>query len=67
MCRPVYCVIRHNPLEVDEAQWVPKKELPGLDMPDGARYILGKIFPELKIIGKHAEQDEEQALTGQTG
>lgn len=47
LCRPLYCVINHNPQEVAEAQWVPRSELSKLEMPDGARYILGKIFPEL--------------------
>jgi 8-oxo-dGTP diphosphatase len=46
-CRPLYCDITHNPLEVAEARWVPRDELAGYDMPDGTRFILGKIFPEL--------------------
>ncbi|BDV44688.1 DNA mismatch repair protein MutT [Geotalea uraniireducens] len=46
-CRPLYCDIRHNPDEVHEARWVPRSELPGYDMPEGTRFILGKVFPEL--------------------
>lgn len=46
-CRPLYCDITHNPQEVAEARWVPRGELARYDMPDGTRFILGKIFPEL--------------------
>lgn len=46
-CRPLYCDITHNPDEVEEARWVPRGELANYDMPDGTRFILGKIFPEL--------------------
>lgn len=46
LCRPMACIIRHNPFEVDEAQWVSKEELGNYPMPEGAKYILGKIFPE---------------------
>jgi hypothetical protein len=31
---------------VAEARWVPRAELAAVPMPDGARYILGRIFPE---------------------
>ncbi len=44
-CRPLSCVINHNPGEVAEALWVPRDELPDYPMPDGTRFILGKIFP----------------------
>jgi 8-oxo-dGTP diphosphatase len=47
LCHPLYCSINHNPQEVAEARWVPRQELARLQMPDGAKYILGKIFPEL--------------------
>lgn len=46
-CRPMYCDIAHNELEVAEALWVPRNELAGYPMPDGTRYILGRVFPEL--------------------
>ncbi|GAB7024943.1 NUDIX domain-containing protein [Geotalea toluenoxydans] len=46
-CRPLYCDITHNPEEVAEASWVPRGELAVYNMPDGTRFILGKIFPEL--------------------
>lgn len=44
-CRPLYCAINHNPDEVAEARWVPRDELADYPMPDGTRFILGKIFP----------------------
>jgi 8-oxo-dGTP diphosphatase len=47
-CRPLYCDIRHNHDEVAEARWVERKELGSYNMPDGTRFILGKIFPELR-------------------
>lgn len=46
-CRPLYCDIDHNHAEVAEARWVPREELHGYAIPDGTRFILGKIFPEL--------------------
>jgi len=44
-CRPLSCSISHNPGEVVEARWVSCAELAGYPMPDGTRFILGKIFP----------------------
>ena len=46
-CRPLYCEIRHNHVEVAEARWVERGDLGSYAMPDGTRFILGKIFPEL--------------------
>ncbi len=46
-CRPLYCDIHHNHVEVAEARWVERGGLSGYAMPDGTRFILGKIFPEL--------------------
>lgn len=46
-CRPLYCDIRHNRDEVAEACWVERGDLGSYTMPDGTRFILGKIFPEL--------------------
>ena len=46
-CRPLSCDITHNPGEVSEACWVPREELINYAMPEGACFILGKIFPEL--------------------
>ena len=48
-CRPLYCDIVRNEHEVAEAVWVPCRELAGYTMPAGARYILGKVFPELSL------------------
>jgi 8-oxo-dGTP diphosphatase len=44
-CRPLSCDISHNRHEVAEARWVPAKELLHYSMPDGTRFILGKVFP----------------------
>ena len=44
-CRPLSCDINHNRHEVAEARWVPEQELPNYSMPDGTRFILGKLFP----------------------
>jgi 8-oxo-dGTP diphosphatase len=46
-CRPLYCDVIHNAQEVAEAAWVSCHELVNYPMPDGARFILKKIFPEL--------------------
>lgn len=46
-CRPVDFELAHNPQEVAAATWVPQAELMGYCMPEGTRYILGKVFPEL--------------------
>jgi 8-oxo-dGTP diphosphatase len=45
-CHPVTRAIVANPAEVAEARWVPRAELAAMPMPDGARYIVGRIFPE---------------------
>jgi 8-oxo-dGTP diphosphatase len=45
-CHPVTRTLTPNPAEVAEARWVPRAELGAMTMPDGARYILGRIFPE---------------------
>ncbi|GLI38243.1 NUDIX hydrolase [Geobacter hydrogenophilus] len=47
LCRPLYCDIAHNLDEVEEARWVPRSELGIYRMPQGTRFILGKLFPEL--------------------
>ena len=45
-CTPLYCDINHNKDEVDEARWVKPEELSSYNLPDGARFILKKLFPE---------------------
>ncbi len=45
LCRPRTLAINHNPGEVTEARWVAMAELADYPMPDGTRFILGKIFP----------------------
>jgi len=46
-CTPIYCDVTHNRAEVAEARWVKAGELSGYKVPAGARFILGKVFPEL--------------------
>lgn len=46
-CRPMDFELAHNPQEVAAATWVPRGELAEYWMPEGTRYILGKVFPEL--------------------
>jgi 8-oxo-dGTP diphosphatase len=46
-CRPLYCDITHNEDEVAEVAWVHRSALMAYQMPDGTRYILGIVFPEL--------------------
>ena len=48
-CRPLYCDVNHNEFEVAEAAWVSCRDLAGYHMPDGTRYILGKVFPDLLL------------------
>ena len=50
-CRPIYCDITHNQHEVDEARWVPAGEVSNYRMPDGTRFIMGKVFPERRQDG----------------
>lgn len=45
-CRPLYCDLRPNEHEVAEAVWVLPEELEQYILPAGARFILGKVFPE---------------------
>lgn len=47
LCTPLHCDLDHNKDEVEEARWVPCRELSQYRMPAGARYILGKLFPHL--------------------
>jgi 8-oxo-dGTP diphosphatase len=46
-CTPLDAELQPNPAEVAEARWVPRTELSGYPMPQGTRYILGRLFPEL--------------------
>ena len=47
-CKPSRLDLTPNPDEVREARWVARADLPGYAMPDGTRYILGRIFPEMQ-------------------
>jgi 8-oxo-dGTP diphosphatase len=48
-CRPLYCDVVHNIHEVTEATWASSRELADYAMPAGARFILGKVFPEFSL------------------
>jgi 8-oxo-dGTP diphosphatase len=45
-CRPVTRELTLNPAEVAEARWVPRGELANVELAEGARYIVGQLFPE---------------------
>jgi 8-oxo-dGTP diphosphatase len=45
-CKPLRRELVANEAEVSEVRWVPRADLPLYAMPDGTRYILGKLFPE---------------------
>jgi 8-oxo-dGTP diphosphatase len=51
LCTPLYCDVNHNRDEVMEARWVRVEDLAQYKIPAGARYILGKLFPE--TTGEH--------------
>jgi 8-oxo-dGTP diphosphatase len=51
LCTPLYCGVNHNRDEVSEARWVPRSDLASYKIPAGARFILGKIFPETTDYG----------------
>lgn len=46
LCTPLFCDITHNHEEVAEALWVGCDALGNYKIPAGARFILGKLFPE---------------------
>jgi 8-oxo-dGTP diphosphatase len=46
-CRPVTTELSLNPEEVAAAEWVDRPRLLAFPMPEGTRFILGKLFPEL--------------------
>ena len=46
LCTPLYCDVNHNRDEVAEARWVRGDDLAHYKMPAGARFILGKLFPQ---------------------
>jgi 8-oxo-dGTP diphosphatase len=46
LCTPLYCDVNHNRDEVSEARWVKCEDLGQYKIPAGARFILGKLFPE---------------------
>ncbi len=47
-CKPATHALAPDPAEVAEARWVPRAELGGYEVPEGTRYILGALFPELR-------------------
>jgi 8-oxo-dGTP diphosphatase len=51
-CRPATrAEVVPNPAEVAEARWVPRGELGAYAVPEGTRFILGALFPELRDPG----------------
>ncbi|HWI41195.1 MAG TPA: NUDIX hydrolase [Verrucomicrobiae bacterium] len=46
-CIPLHREVVHNGHEVAEAAWVTRADLGSYNMPDGTKFILGKLFPEL--------------------
>lgn len=46
-CRPLHDQVVHNQDEVAETAWVHCNELGQYQVPEGTRYILGKLFPGL--------------------
>ncbi len=51
-CRPAsHADLVPNPAEVAEARWVPREQLGAYDVPEGTRFILGALFPELRDPG----------------
>jgi 8-oxo-dGTP diphosphatase len=50
-CHPVTATLAPNPSEVAEARWVPRAELGAVALADGARYIVGRLFPEHRTEG----------------
>lgn len=55
-CRPVRRDLVPNHAEVSEARWVPRADLPLYAMPDGTRYILGKLFPDFGKLPPEGKQ-----------
>ncbi len=49
LCRPRYCDIAHNQEEVAEARWVSQQDLAAYKMPEGTRFILGKVFSQESV------------------
>ncbi len=48
-CRPASRAdVAPNPAEVSEARWVPRGQLASYAVPEGTRFILGTLFPELR-------------------
>ena len=45
-CKPVTHEFVLNPDEVAEARWVARGELGAVQLAEGARYIVGQLFPE---------------------
>jgi 8-oxo-dGTP diphosphatase len=50
-CKPVTRELAPNPAEVAEARWVPRTELAEVPLAEGARYIVGRLFPEHRDDG----------------
>lgn len=47
-CHPLHQELNHSEHEVDEVRWVAQPDLAAYKMPEGTRFILRKIFPDLE-------------------
>jgi 8-oxo-dGTP diphosphatase len=61
-CRPLRRDLVANQAEVSEARWVPRTDLPCYAMPDGTRFILGKLFPEVGLLEPGLELERTAEL-----
>lgn len=56
-CTPIYCDVVHNENEVSAYAWVSCEDLTDYNIPAGARYILGKVFPEFALLSNPIKID----------
>ena len=56
-CRPLHLDVIHNEDEVAEAVWVSGSELSDYEIHAGARFILGRLFPEQPLNGSRDRAD----------
>lgn len=59
---PLTLELKPNGQECTEALWVPKAQLPSLDLPPGGRHILAKVFPDLSWPKGSAEPGRVAAV-----
>jgi 8-oxo-dGTP diphosphatase len=49
--------LKANDGECSEAVWMSREQLPALDLPPGARHILGRIYPDLSWLDADSHAD----------